>query len=172
MRAIISRTLLAGLLLGVCALWRPDLGAAVVKLAPDFFWEGAGGKAHPLKQLRGQPVVLVIAPSPEFKLMRKQAGNIEELYLEFSARKTVFVAAFTAQKGRVESNVPYAIAQDGAKVAAEYGVSGEEGFAVIVIGRDGNVDMRSDRVEAGQRILDIINNSFQPQAAARTGLGG
>jgi peroxiredoxin len=156
--------LLGGALLG-------SAGAAAVKLAPDFFWEGTGGKGHPLKQLRGQPVVVVIAPSPDAKPMRQQAGKIEDAYLDFSGRKTVFIAAFTAQKGRVASNVPFVIAQDGAAVAKAYGVA-DGGFAVVVIGADGNVDMQSDRVEAAQRILDIINNSFQPQATARKGQGG
>ena len=143
---------------------------SVVHPAPDFALIGAGGKLFPLKSLRGQPVVVLVAPSPDAKTLRQEAGRIQELYLQFSARKTVFFAAFTGQTGRVESNVPYAIAQNGAAVAAAYGVTGKE-FAVIVIGPDGNVDMVSEKVEGAQRILDIINNNGQAQAATRTGLG-
>ncbi len=153
----------------------PKKGASapvnVVHPAPDFAWIGAGGKAYPAKNFRGQPVVILVAPSPEAGALRKQAARIEDLYLDFSAKKTIFVAAFTAQTGRVASNVPYAVAANGASVAAAYGVNPSE-FSVIVLSPDGNVDMVINKVEGAQRLLDIINNSFQPQAAARTGIGG
>ena len=144
---------------------------AVVRPTTDFEWIGAGGKRFPLKNLRGQPVVILVAPSPDAKPLRQEAGRIQELYLQFSARKTVFFAAFTnGQDGRVESNVPYAMAANGAAVATAYGVDPSK-FSVIVVGPDGNVDMVSQKVEGAQRILDIINNNGQVQAATRTGLG-
>ena len=145
--------------------------SSVVHPAPDFAWIGAGNKTFPAKNFRGQPVVILVAPSPDAKALRKETARIEDLYLNFSAKKTIFVAAFTAQTGRVESNVPYAIAANGASVAAAYGVNPNE-FSVVVIGPDGNVDMVSSKVEGAQRILDIIDNTFQTQAAARTGIGG
>ena len=138
--------------------------------APDFAWIGAGGKTYPSKELRGQPMVILVASSPDAKGLRQEAGRIQENYLDLAARKAVFFAAFTGQTGRVASNVPFAIAQNGAAVAAAYGVTGKD-FAVIVVGTDGNVDLVSDKVEGAQRILDIINNNGQTQAAARTGLG-
>ena len=145
--------------------------SSVVHPAPDFAWIGAGGKTYPVKNLRGQPVVILVAPSPDARAMRQEAGRIEEMYLGFSAKKTVFVAAFTAQTGRVASNVPYAIAANGASVAAAYGAN-PTGFSVIVLSPDGNVDMVSPKVEGAQRILDVINNTYQTQAAVRTGIGG
>ena len=145
--------------------------ANVVHPAPDFAWIGAGGKTYPAKNFRGQPVVILVAPSPDTGALRKQAARIEDLYLDFSAKKTIFVAAFTAQTGRVASNVPYAVAANGASVAAAYGVNPAD-FAVIVLSPDGNVDMVINKVEGAQRILDIINNTYQTQAAARTGIGG
>ena len=145
--------------------------ATVPRLAPDFSWEGAGGKAYPLKKLRGQPVVLLIASSPSAGDLRKQAKRIQDLYLQFSAKKTVFIAAFTAQSGRVPANVPFVIAQNGAAVQAAYGVAGQ-GLAVVVIGPDGNVDLKAVGVQGAQRILDMINNNYQGQAAQRTGQGG
>ena len=143
----------------------------VVHPAPDFAWIGAGNKTFPSKDFRGQPVVILVAPSPDANALRKETARIEDLYLNFSAKKTIFVAAFTAQTGRVESNVPYAIAANGPSVAAAYGAKPDD-FTVIVIGPDGNVDMVSEKVEGAQRILDVINNTFQTQAAARTGIGG
>ena len=56
-------------------------------------------------------------------------------------------------------------------MAVAYGVPPNE-LSVIVISPDGNVDMVSKRVENAQRILDVVNNTFQVQAAARTGIGG
>ena len=144
--------------------------SSVVRSAPDFAWIGAGGKTYPSKSFRGQPVVILVAPSPDAGTIRKEANRIEELYLGFSAKKTIFVAAFTAQTGRVASDVPYAIAANGPSVAASYGVNPKD-FSVIVLGPDGNVDMVSNKVEGAQRILDIINNTYQAQAATRTGLG-
>ncbi len=138
------------------------------RVAPDFTWVGAGGKAYPGKNFRGQPVVIFVAVSPDAGDLRKQAKRIEDKYLDFAAKKTIFVAAFTGTAGRVESNVPFVIAQNGASVAAIYGVQGK-GIAVIVLGPDGNVDFTSTQVEGAQRILDIINNTFQAQAAARSG---
>ena len=139
--------------------------------APDFVLLGPGNHAVQSKQFRGQPVVILVAASPESPELRKEADRIEHLYLDLSARRAIFVAAFTAGNGaRVASNVPYIVAENGAAVARAYGVAGA-GFAVIVIGVDGNVDMVSTQVEAAQRILDVINNNGSIQASNRVGLG-
>ncbi len=163
------------LTLSATALAAPQNGTPassnVVHPAPDFAWIGAGNKTFPAKNFRGQPVVILVAPSPEAKALRKESARIEDSYLNFSAKKTIFVAAFTVQTGRVESNVPFAIAANGPAVAAAYGAKPDE-LTVIVIGPDGNVDMVSAKVEGAQRILDVINNTFQTQAAVRTGIGG
>jgi hypothetical protein len=148
----------------------PPVIRTVVRPAPDFAWVGAGGKTSPLRALRGQPVVLLIASSPEEKDFRKQVEHIDKLYLDLSERKTVFLAAFTVRPGRVPSNVPYAIAQDGAAVGKAYGVP-PGGLGVAVISPNGNLDLFSTQVQAAQRLLDMINNSYQVQAAGRTGLG-
>ena len=142
--------------------------ANTARVAPDFTWIGAGGKTYSGKNFRGQPVVILIAASPDAGDLRKQARRIEDKYLDFAAKKTIFVAAFTGTMGRVESDVPFVIAQNGGAVAANYGVQGKE-MAVIVLGPDGNVDFTSTGVEGSQRLLDIINNTFQTQAASRTG---
>ena len=149
----------------------PPPAANVVRPATDFAWVGAGGKTYPLKNFRGQPVVVLVAPSPDSKAFRQEAGRIEGLYLQFSAKKTIFLAAFTQQPGRVASDVPFALAANGGEVAAAYGVPPNE-LSVIVLGPDGNVDMKSTKVEGAQRILDVINNTYQTQAANRTGIGG
>jgi hypothetical protein len=73
----------------------------------------------------------------------------------------VAVAAFTQQPGLIKSNIPFVLAVNPAAVAAAYGVTGP--FAIFIIGKDGNIDALSDRVMPGQRILDVINNSFVVQ---------
>lgn len=158
------------LVLGVASLWvgAVALPAAAVKLAPEISWEGTGGRPHPLKQLRGQPVVLLIAPSPEGREFRKEVAQVEKGFLDFSARKAIFITVFSAQPGAVKSNVPFVNAANGAAAAALYGAK-DSPLTVVVIGPDGNIDMQSDKVEPAQRILDVINNTFTAQSAARAG---
>ena len=67
--------------------------------------------------------------------------------------------------------MPFAVAANGASVAAAYGAN-PNGFSVIVLSPEGNVDMVSNKVEGAQRILDVINNTYQTQAAVRAGIGG
>ena len=147
---------------------KPAAGAG--RTVPDFTWIGAGGKTYPGKNFRGQPVVILVATSPDAGDLRKQARRIEDKYLDFAARKTVFVVAFTGAQGRVESDVPFVVAQNGAAVAANFGVQAK-GLGIVVLAPDGHVDMTSNQAEGAQRLLDIINNTYQTQAASRTGLG-
>ena len=135
--------------------------ADVARWAPDFGWLKSGGHRASLKSLRGQPVVLVVAPSPRCKKFRKQAKELQKTYQLLGNDKAVMVAAFTEEPGVILSNIPFVLAADPGAVAQSYGVAGD--FAVFVIGRDGNLDEISDRVLPGQRVLDIINNSFVAQ---------
>lgn len=135
--------------------------AEVVRWAPDFSWLKSGDKRAGLRSLRGQPVVLVVAPSPRHRRFRQQARELQKTYQLLGNDKAVMVAAFTSEPGVIRSNIPFVLAADPGAVAQAYGVAGD--FAVFVIGRDGNLDEISDRVLAGQRVLDIINNSFVPQ---------
>ena len=147
-------------LLLVCAAFS-GVSANVARWAPDFAWLKSGGSRTTLKSLRGQPVVLVVAPSPEHRNFRKQAKELAKTYQLLGNDKAVMVAAFTAEPGVIRSNIPFVLAANPGAIAQSYGVAGD--FAVFVIGRDGNLDEISDRVLPGQRVLDIINNSFVPQ---------
>src|ERR1700721_1695585 len=91
--------------------------AEVVRLAPDFSWEGVGSKHASLRSLKGQPVVLIVAKSAKEKIFRKQASRLKELYQEFASRNVIFVAAFEEEGGAVPSDVPFVIASNGAKIA-------------------------------------------------------
>ncbi len=78
---------------------------------PDFAWIGAGGKTLPAQKFARAAIGDPRGTFARREGLRQEAGRIQDLYLQFSARKTLFLAAFTSgQNGRVASNVPYAIA--------------------------------------------------------------
>jgi|SanBayMetagenome_1026888.scaffolds.fasta_scaffold00368_7 peroxiredoxin len=140
----------------------PSGGSAeVVRGAPDFTWLTSGARGQSLKSLRGQPVVLIVAQSPSQRIFRSQVGQLQKVYQLLGNDKVVAVAAFTQQPGLIKSNIPFVLAANPAAIAAAYDVTGP--FAVFIIGKDGNIDALSNRVLPGQRILDIINNSFVVQ---------
>lgn len=141
--------------------------AAVVQLAPDFSFLGAGNKARSLRSLRGQSVVLVIADSSKSKALKKQLKNIEEIYQQLASKGVVLIAAVATEEGPIPSNIPVAVATNGGAVAASYGV--QKGFQIAIIGRDGNLDYQTDRVLAAERVRDVIQNSFDVQNSARKG---
>lgn len=138
--------------------------AQVVRPAPNFAW--APGKT--LAAWKGQPVVLVIAPSPASKDFRAQAKRIEQSFPQLSARRVLFVAAFTesgAETEKITSNVPFIVVPNGRQVAAAYGFEGR--ISVNVIGRDGNLDLASARVVPAWRIMDMVINNAEQQNSER-----
>jgi peroxiredoxin len=138
--------------------------SAVVRPASDFSWQGLGGR---LSRVRGQPVVLVIAKSASSKPFKKQAKLLRELYQQFAARQVIFVAAFQEDGGsRLASDIPWVIADNGAKIAADYGVDGNK-FALVVIGKDGNIDMQTAKITPPERVRAVLVSAFPVQAAER-----
>ena len=138
----------------------------VVNPAPNFTWPRTGSGVRSLNDLRGQPVVLVIAPSARSRAFRKQARRLEFIYNQLAAQKVVFIAAFTREAAvRIPSDIPWVIVPDGAGVAALYGVT--KGFRIAVIGKDGNLDFQSSRVQSAAKVKDIVINSFVMQKELR-----
>lgn len=135
--------------------------AEVVRPAPDFVWLSSSAKGKSLKSLRGQPVVVIVAESPRQRIFRAQVGQLKKVYQLLGNEKMVAVAAFTGEPGVIRSNIPFVLAADPGYVSSIYGVQGD--FGVFVIGKDGNIDALSKKVLPGQRIIDIINNSFVVQ---------
>lgn len=142
-----------------------SLAANVVRPAPEFDWIGTGGVIQKSSKFRGQPVVLLIAPSPRDWKFRGQVGQLKQVYQRLSATGAVCVAAFTRDTGVIRSNIPFVLTPDGPRIAYLFGV--ERGFSVAMIGRDGNLDCISPRVLSGQRVLDLIGNSFVVQQNLR-----
>ncbi len=153
------KTILALLFLAVAAQ------ANVVRLAPEVTYYGPGSKTYTLRNLRGQPVVIVVADSVKTKNLRKQMSYLREIYQDFASRKTVFIAAIKDGSGPIPSNVPFALATNPGAVAAAYGVTSD--FSLIIIGKDGNVDYQTPLPRTAQRIRDVIGNSFEVQEASR-----
>lgn len=154
------------LLLGL-ALAASLPAATVVHLAPDFTFPSAGVKARSLRSMRGQPVVLLLADSPDTRGFRKQIKLLRRGYSQFASRQAVFMAAFRQGGGPVQSDVPFVLVNDGARVAAAYGLKAEDDFAVAIIGRDGNIDYLTDHVIAPERMIDVIQNAAPVQMEGR-----
>jgi hypothetical protein len=138
--------------------------ANVVRKAADFSWPGAGNKSRSLRSLKGQPVVLIIADSPRHGAFRKQVKWLEKTYSQLAAKGAVFIVAFREGEGPVKSDIPFVVANSGGAVADAYGA---DSFALVIVGKDGNVDYQTDRVRTGERIRDIVINNYSIQAAGR-----
>jgi hypothetical protein len=87
------------------------------------------------------------------------------MYERLAAVKAVCVAGFSREPGVVRSNIPFVSAADGARASSDLQV--DRGFAIAVIGRDGNLDYSGRQVLPAQRIYDILNNSFAVQKSLR-----
>lgn len=138
---------------------------SVISVAPAFSGGGAEGRTICLSSLKGKPVILLIAPSPKYRAFRKQISELRGLYERLAADGTICFAAFTSEGGVIPSNVPFLTVNNPAAVASSYDVTGQ--FAVVVIGRDGNLDCLSTKPLPGQRILDLINNNASVQEHLR-----
>lgn len=141
------------------------LSANVVRPAPNFFWKNLQGETSSLNAVKGRSVVLIVTPDVKDRAFRKQLHEIRGVYQFLGAARVLAFIAFTQSSGRVPADAPYIIISNGARVAQEYGMN--SGFGIAVIGRDGNLDYVSNKVVPGQRVLDIINNSFAVQEALR-----
>lgn len=139
--------------------------AAAIHLAPEFTFIGAGEKARSLRSLRGQPVVVIIADTARSGALKKQLKNLESVYQELASKGAVFVAAIVKGDDPIPSNIPVAIASNGAAVAGSYGVA--KGFQIAIIGRDGNLDYQTNKVLPPERVRDVIQNSYEVQVSAR-----
>jgi hypothetical protein len=141
------------------------LSAIVVRQAPNISWLDSTGRQRALSTLRGQPVVVLIAPSPRDRAFRSQLGQLRKMFERYATQKTVFIAAFTQEGGVIRSNIPFMVAADGPRVGYEY-ESGER-FGIAFIGRDGNLDYVTNKVIPAHRVYDLINNSFVAQRNMR-----
>jgi len=138
---------------------------SVPRPAPEFLWSGVNGKVRRLRDLRGHPVVLVFAENPSQKQFIKQVKELNRRSKQLAARYTLFFVAFTKETGVIaRTDIPFIILPDPGSVADAYRVGD---FGIAVISTDGNVDYATDRVVPGQKVLDVILNSYAVQVQAR-----
>ena len=100
-----------GLLLAI------PLRAEVPRPSPDFEWVDSTGSAKKSKDLRGHPLVLLVAPSPMDRTFRAQVGQLQKIYERFAAEETLCIAAFSSEPGVIRSNIPFLTVAKGAVTA-------------------------------------------------------
>ena len=138
---------------------------SVPNAAASFAGGAAEGRTVTLSSLKGKPVLLLIAPSPKDPSFRTQVLDLRGCFERLVSHGTICFAAFTRESGVIPSNIPFLTVNDPAAVASSYDVV--SGFAVAVIGVDGNLDCISTKPLPGQRIIDIINNNASLQEKLR-----
>jgi peroxiredoxin len=155
---------LTALFLCLAGILAPAFGG-VVRTAPDFSFPAPGSKNATLKSLRGRSVVLVIGDSAGNRAFKKQVRYLGEIYTEFAGKKVLFIAALKDTQAPIRSDIPFVLANNGAAVGAAYGA--EAPFTLVVIGKDGNIDYQTTKVCTGERVRDVVQNSFVVQNQAR-----
>jgi len=162
-RLALAALILAALSLGGCATG-PDRNAPpAVADVPNFLWLASSNQAKSSRAFRGQPMVILIANKPDQRNVRGQAKRLEKQYRDFAGMETVFIAAFTEAGGRVPSDIPFAYAAEPVKLAEQMGATGD--FTLYVVAKDGSVAQQTNKVQSGQRVLDILVNSRPAQMA-------
>jgi len=137
----------------------------VPRPAPEFLWASVNGKVKRLKDVEGQPVVLIFATDPQQKEFKKQVKNITRVYKNLAERKALFFVAFTRETGVITgSDVPFVVLPDPGSAADAYRVGD---FGIAVIGPDGNLDYATDRIIPGIKIINVMDNSYAIQSQER-----
>jgi hypothetical protein len=142
----------------------PLFAGSVIRPAPDFKWE-ASSSVQSLHAVRGQPVVLLLARSSSNGDFRKQVKNLRKIYEQFASRGTVFAAAVREGDVQIKSDIPFVMVQNPDNVAAAFQVDAD--FALVIIGKDGNIDYLTNQPAPGGRIRDVIQNSYAVQSESR-----
>lgn len=137
---------------------------SVIAPAPDVTWLQRGEVKH-LSSLQGQPVLLLIAPSPKNWDFYRQLNALKGNYEHLAAQHLICLVAFTQEKGSVPCNIPFITVEQGASVGTAY--KANDHFSLALIGPDGNLDCFSTHVLAGQRIEDLIDASYVNQVKMR-----
>jgi hypothetical protein len=137
----------------------------VPRPAPEFLWASVNGKVKRLRDVEGQPVVLIFATDPQQKEFKKQVKNITKFYKALIERKALFFVAFTKETGVITgSDVPFVVLPDPLAAADAYRVGD---FGIAVIGPDGNLDYATDRIIPGIKIVNVMDNSYAIQSQER-----
>jgi len=155
----------ATLALAFCIVSSTLTSAGVVRPAPQVAFPPVDGHARTLKSFLGQPMIVLLADSPKRGDFRTQLKEMEKSFDRLAIRKTVVAAAFKNQgSDEIYSNIPVINLPDGAKVCDAFALKGK--FAVALIGPDGNLDYITNNILNINRILEVMQNSYEVQKAA------
>ena len=139
--------------------------AEVVRPAPQVAFPPADGHARTLKSFKGQPMIVLLADSAKRGDFRTQLKEMEKSFDRLSVRKTVIAAAFKKEdSGEIRSNIPVITLPNGANACEAFQLKGN--FAIALIGPDGNLDSITNNILNINRILEVMQNSFEIQKAA------
>ena len=92
-------------------------------------------------------------------------SQLRGYYEKLAVHGMLCFAALTSDSGRIPSNIPFILVNDPVGTAAAYDV--KQGFAIAVIGPDGNLDCISTKPLPGQRVLDLLQNNASMQTQIR-----
>ena len=138
----------------------------VVRPAPELTWRDLSGTQRTTASFRGRPVVVIIAPDANNKHFRSQLRKLRPSFGRLTDSKAVLLVAFSrSDDRRIPSDIPFIVATDGAKADEAFAARGR--FRIAIIGQDGNLDYSTRKVLPGQRIVDVIVNSYAAQATER-----
>ena len=139
---------------------------AVVRSAPEIAWRDLSGAHRTTAAFLGRPVVVLIAPDANDKSFRRQVRRLRPSFNRLTASNAALLVAFSRSDDiRIPSDIPFIVAANGAKVDADFAANGQ--YRIAIIGRDGNLDYITSKVIPGQRVVDVIINSYASQAAER-----
>jgi len=139
--------------------------AEVVRPVPNFAFPSVDGHARSLKNFAGQPLILLLADSPKSSDFRAQLKEMQKSFDRLAIRNTVVAAAFkNTDSGEIRSDIPVITLPEGPRVCEALQLKGK--FAIALIGPDGNLDYVTHKILNINRILEVMQNSYEMQKAA------
>jgi hypothetical protein len=147
--------------------------AAVVRPAPDLSFQTPSGNKT-LAQLKDHPVVLLLGDRTSRSRVKEQTDLLESFYSKLSARKVIFLSAFTNPVDyEVKSNIPFTPVRNpqatfnAFKQLAQTSDQSAKAPAIAIIGPDGNVDYLGEKILTGERVREILLNNHSVQNKSR-----
>lgn len=146
----------------LCAASGLPAEAEVVRPAPQVEFPSATGKTLTSKSFLGQPLIVLLADSPSRGAFREQLKELQKSYDRLAVRKTVVAAAFVKESGaEIRSDIPVAVLPNGESACGAFQLKGK--FSIVLIGPDGNLDYQTDKILNINRILEVMQNSYEVQ---------
>lgn len=146
----------------------PQGMAEVVRPAPVIAFPADAGKPRTLASFKGQPLIVLLADSPTRGAFKAQLKELAGSFDRLAVRSTVVAAGFKGgNPAAARSNLPLVLLPEGAAACAAFQLKGD--FAIVLVGPDGNIDYQTEKVLNMNRILEVMQNSYEIQKAAQRG---